>query len=86
VVLGSSETIALEDLPDHILASAPAEAAAGSYAAAVESAKRDAILRAFEQSGYNHDAAARALGIHPNYLHKLLRTMNMKVTVKKRGR
>jgi hypothetical protein len=34
---------------------------------------------------HDHEAAAKILGLHPNYLHKLIRTMNLKPALK-RGR
>jgi ActR/RegA family two-component response regulator len=40
----------------------------------LERTKEDLILRAFEQADRNHAEAARLLGVHPNYLHRLLRT------------
>jgi len=85
VVLGSTPAILPEDLPEQVRAVVPAEASVGSYARALETAKRDAILRAFEDAGFDHDGAARALGLHPNYLHKLLRTMDLRILVRKRG-
>ena len=72
-----------EDLPEHVRAVAPADVSVGSYTHLVEAAKRDAILKAFEQAAYDHTAAAALLGLHPNYLHKLLRTMDLKILVKK---
>ena len=75
VVLGSDEYLLVEDLTEQIQAARPAS---GSYAEALDQAKRDAILRAFEQTGQEHDAAARVLGLHPNYLRKLLRTLDLK--------
>ena len=35
-------------------------------------------LRAFEQAGQNHAEAARLLGVHPNYLHRLLRNFDLR--------
>jgi Nif-specific regulatory protein len=83
VVLGNTELIAPEDLPEHIRAVPPPGVNVGSYEQAVEAAKRAAILRAFEQSNYDHAAAADSLGLHPNYLHKLLRTLDMKPLVRR---
>jgi transcriptional regulator with GAF, ATPase, and Fis domain len=52
------------------------------YHATVESTKRDLILRAFEQADQNHAAAAKLLGVHPNYLHRLIRNLDLKETTK----
>jgi DNA-binding NtrC family response regulator len=83
-VLGSTDTILAEDLPEHVLAAQAAEAAgAGAYEAAVEAARRQVVLSAFERADYDHDAAARILGLHPNYLHKLIRTMDLRGALKR---
>ncbi|HEX6895174.1 MAG TPA: sigma 54-interacting transcriptional regulator [Bryobacteraceae bacterium] len=86
VVLGSTDTILAEDLPEQVLATpAPAEGA-GQYDAAVDAARRQVILSAFEQAGHDHEAAAKILGLHPNYLHKLIRTMDLRGTLKRTSR
>src|SRR5580698_9525112 len=85
VVLGSAEMVLAEDLPEHIRESRPAAVSASMYEEAVEAAKRQVVLQAFDQVDHDHEAAAKILGLHPNYLHKLIRTMNLKPTLK-RGR
>jgi transcriptional regulator with GAF, ATPase, and Fis domain len=86
VVLGSADTILPEDLPEHIRESHPAEVSATLYEEAVEDAKRKVVLRAFEQANYDHEIAAKMLGLHPNYLHKLIRTMDLKAEIKRAGK
>jgi transcriptional regulator with GAF, ATPase, and Fis domain len=86
VVLGSAETILAEDLPEHIRESHPAEVSATLYEEAVEEAKRKVVLKAFEQANYEHEIAAKILGLHPNYLHKLIRTMDLKAELKRAGK
>ncbi len=83
VVLGSADTLLAEDLPEHIRESRPAAVSASMYEEAVEAAKRRVVLQAFEQVNHDHDAAAKILGLHPNYLHKLIRTMNLKPALKR---
>jgi transcriptional regulator with GAF, ATPase, and Fis domain/pSer/pThr/pTyr-binding forkhead associated (FHA) protein len=85
VVLGSAEMVLAEDLPEHIRESRPAAVSASMYEEAVEAAKRQVVLQAFDQVDHDHEAAAKILGLHPNYLHKLIRTMNLKPALK-RGR
>ncbi len=85
VVLGSADMLLAEDLPEHIRESRPAAVSASMYEEAVEAAKRQVVLQAFEQVNHDHEAAAKILGLHPNYLHKLIRTMNLKQALK-RGR
>jgi len=86
VVLGSADTILPEDLPEHIRESHPAEDSATLYETALEDAKRKVVLKAFEQANYEHEIAAKLLGLHPNYLHKLIRTMDLKAELKRAGK
>ena len=46
--------------------------------------KRRLILEAIDQSGGNHTAAARLLGINPTYLHRLLRNLQLRDAVGRR--
>ncbi len=85
VVLGSADLVLAEDLPEHIRESRPAAVSASMYEEAVEAAKRQVVLQAFDQVNHDHEAAAKILGLHPNYLHKLIRTMDLKPALK-RGR
>jgi len=81
LALGMSDRITLEDLP--LLLSTTASRRLGSlnYHETVEGTKRDLILRAFEEADHNHTAAARLLGVHPNYLHRLLRNFDLRRTL-----
>jgi transcriptional regulator with GAF, ATPase, and Fis domain len=86
VVLGSTDTILAEDLPEQVRETRPAEVSASLYEEAVESAKRQVVLKAFDQANYDHETAAKILGLHPNYLHKLIRTMDLRAVLKRAGR
>jgi transcriptional regulator with GAF, ATPase, and Fis domain/pSer/pThr/pTyr-binding forkhead associated (FHA) protein len=86
VVLGSSDIILAEDLPDQIREKRPAEVSASLYEEALEAAKRQVVLKAFDQANYDHETAAKILGLHPNYLHKLIRTMDLRTVLKRAGR
>jgi len=48
------------------------------YHAAVNDARRQIIIRAFEKAKGNYTSAARTLGIQPSYLHRLVRNLNLK--------
>lgn len=88
VALGSSETIREEDLPE-ILKEKWAEARpddAGMLQSAINSAKRSAVMRAYEQAKHDHNKAARILGVHPNYLYRLIHNLNLQALVKTIGR
>ena len=79
VVLGSTELILAEDLPESILEET---AAAGESVNALQDAVRDAkiaaIERAIEQANGNYTEAAKILGVHANHLFRLIRTLNLK--------
>jgi Nif-specific regulatory protein len=86
VVLGATDTILPEDLPESVLESAtPTTAGAGAsqYHEAIKQAKRQLILRAVEQAGGSYIEAARLLGVHPNYLHRLIRNLDLKPALRK---
>jgi Nif-specific regulatory protein len=86
VVLGSSDFILPEDLPEAVLETEqPAGAAITQYHEAVAEAKKQVILRAVEQAGGNYTEAAKLLGVHPNYLHRLIRNMNLRTALKTTG-
>ncbi|HEX8335983.1 MAG TPA: sigma 54-interacting transcriptional regulator, partial [Pyrinomonadaceae bacterium] len=89
VVLGSTDRVLPEDLPETVLDAAPdstaAEAAppATRYHDALREAKRQLILRALEQSAGSFTEAAHSLGVHPNYLHRLIRNLNLRPEIKR---
>jgi Nif-specific regulatory protein len=86
VVLGSSDFILPEDLPEAVLETVqPAGVTIAQYHEAVSEAKRQVILRAVEQAGGNYTEAAKLLGVHPNYLHRLIRNMNLKSVLRSAG-
>ena len=79
LVLGSSDTVLPEDLPESLLELLPAEdVAQGKYHASVKELKKQLILNAVEQTRGNYIEAAAILGVHPNYLHRLIRNLGMK--------
>ncbi len=83
VVLGSSDLILPEDLPEAILEKAEsAGATMTAFHDALREAKKQLILNAFEQAQGTYTEAARLLGLHPNYLHRLIRNLNMKHLMK----
>jgi DNA-binding NtrC family response regulator len=79
LVMGSSEMVLLEDLPESLLEQASAEDAhEGRYHAHVKEVKKQLILDAVEQTRGNYVEAAGILGVHPNYLHRLIRNLGLK--------
>ena len=83
LVLGESDTIRPEDLPESLLeGAAAAEMPEATYHAAVKEKKKQLILDAMEQAQGNYVEAARLLGVHPNYLHRLIRNLELKDALK----
>jgi DNA-binding NtrC family response regulator len=80
VVLGSGDMIQLEDLPETIreVASAAGVSRTMPLQGAIDEAKRQAIARAFEQARGDHAAAAKLLGVNPNYLYRLMRNLGLR--------
>jgi len=86
VVLGTTELILPEDLPETVLdTKTPARAAASGYHEAVAQTKREIILEAMEQAKGNITEAGRILRIHPNYLHRLIRNLNLRDDLKQQN-
>jgi len=84
VVFGSTEMVEPEDLPEKILEkTAPSSPSRMAYYEAVKEAKRRIILKALEDARGSYPKAAQALGIHPNNLHRLARTLNIKPDAKR---
>jgi DNA-binding NtrC family response regulator len=77
VVLGFSDVVLPEDLPEILLDAAPRESGA-KYHHSVGQAKREAILDAYVQGSGDYKQAARILGLHPNYLLRLVRILNLR--------
>lgn len=83
LVLGSSEDILPEDLPENLLERDPAPGEGeAKYHAAVKDLKKRLIQNALEEAGGSCTEAAKALGVHPNYLHRLIRNLNLKESTK----
>jgi Nif-specific regulatory protein len=79
VVLGSADVIETDDLPERVLESANSgKVPMAKYYEAIKQAKRELILNALEQANGNYTEAANALGVHPNNLHRLIRTLELK--------
>jgi transcriptional regulator with GAF, ATPase, and Fis domain len=84
VVLGTTDRILVEDLPESLLESEPLPAAPGTkYHEAVAQTKKQIILGAMQQAKGSFTEGAKLLGVHPNYLHRLVRNLNLKNQLKK---
>jgi DNA-binding NtrC family response regulator len=79
LVMGSSDLLLLEDLPESVLEQrAREDITEGKYHASVKGLKKQLILEAIEQTRGNYVEAAQILGVHPNYLHRLIRNLQLK--------
>jgi Nif-specific regulatory protein len=88
VVVGTSEWILREDLPEMVIenaAGAEKELGPAKFHEAVRRTKKELILSALEQSGGNITEAAKALGLHGNYLHRLMRSLDVRAAMKKQN-
>jgi transcriptional regulator with PAS, ATPase and Fis domain len=78
LALGTADRIVAEDLPPDLGDSRGSASASLDYHQAIEQTKRDLIVRAFERADHGHVAAARLLNVHPNYLHRLIRDLDLR--------
>jgi DNA-binding NtrC family response regulator len=79
LVMGSADMVRLEDLPESLLEQeSAAEMHEGKYHASVKELKKQLIIDAVDQTRGNYLEAAGILGVHPNYLHRLIRNLGLK--------
>jgi transcriptional regulator with GAF, ATPase, and Fis domain len=87
VVIGTSEFILPEDLPETLLETAPASSSSpANYHAAIINLKKQLILNAFEQAGGSITETAKLLGVNSNYLHRLIRNLGLRLALKKNSK
>jgi Nif-specific regulatory protein len=83
VVLGTTDLILPEDLPETVLETKKTTpVSTAGYHEAVAETKRGIILKAMDQARGNFTEAAKILGIHPNYLHRLIRNLDLREHLK----
>jgi Nif-specific regulatory protein len=80
VVLSDTEWLTPLDLPDTISGTVPTAVTPvdGRYELAVGDAKREAVVRAWQQAQGDYKQAAALLGIHPNSLLRLIRKHDLR--------
>ena len=80
VVFSQTNFLTIEDLPETLIESANISAQTSSliYHDAINEAKRRIISEAIETANGNFTEAAKLLGVHPNNLHRLVRTLNLR--------
>ena len=85
IVMGLTDEILPEDLPNELLEEQSSGLAA-RYHDALNQTKRQLILTALDEANGSPVDAARLLGIHPKYLHRLIRNLNLKSDAKRPGK
>jgi len=80
VVLGATELITPEDLPEIVEREAIVDAPAAGYFETIREAKRQLVTKTLRQTGGNFTEAAKLLGMHPNNLHRLVTNLNLRET------
>jgi len=83
IVLGIGDEVVPDDLPDALLEAQPAAISSVKYHDRINDLKKRMISDAVKQSKGNYTEAAKLLGVHPNYLHRLIRNLNIKSDLKK---
>ncbi len=79
VVLGTTEAIRAEDLPAAVLlAPVHAENGDAGFQGAVKENKKQLVLQALEKADGHYVDAAKILGLHPNSLLRLIRTLGLR--------
>ncbi|MGO9518811.1 MAG: sigma 54-interacting transcriptional regulator [Candidatus Korobacteraceae bacterium] len=83
LVLGLSDEIVVEDLPEALLETQSTEHDSVKYHDRVNQLKKQLIVDAVTQKKGNYTEAAKLLGLHPNYLHRLIRNLDLKPELKR---
>ncbi len=83
MVLGIGDEIVAEDLPEALLETQALQPAGKTYHDKINQLKKMMILDAVKENKGNYTEAARALGVHPNYLHRLIRNLDIKEELRK---
>jgi transcriptional regulator with GAF, ATPase, and Fis domain len=82
LVLSVSDVIQPEDLPESILEKGLNPSSEDTnYHTQVKELKKQLILTALEETKRNYTEAAKLLGVHVNYLHRLIRNLDLKETL-----
>ncbi len=77
LIMGIAEEILPEDLPGSICAEQNTRLIGTQYREVIDQTRKDLILCAIREANGNFPEAARLLNIHPKYLHRLARKLNL---------
>ena len=84
-MLGLTDEILLEDLPEALLEERSSGSVEARYHDTLNQTKKQLVLAALDEAKGSPIEAARLLGIHPKYLHRLIRNLSLKSDVKRQG-
>ena len=74
-ILGTEDHIRIEDLPEELLEAL--DAPGTRYIELLKDAKRKLLQQVLRQVEGNHNEAAKTLGMHPNNLRRLVKSLNL---------
>jgi len=85
VVLGSTDMITPEDLPESMFEGGTVEVGfAANYHGKLREAKKSIVLQAIHDAQGNYTEAAKSLGLHSTNLHRLIRNLGLRDALAKR--
>jgi len=78
-VLGTTEQILPDDLPESIVEGGADPSSTGTkFHETIREIKKQLVTKALDQAGGSYAEAAKRLGLHPNNLHRLMKTLKLK--------
>jgi transcriptional regulator with GAF, ATPase, and Fis domain len=83
IVLGLTDEILPEDLPELLLEEQSSTMPAALYHNTLNQTKKQLVIKAMDDAKGNHIEAAKLLGIHPKYLHRLIKNLDLKPELKR---
>jgi Nif-specific regulatory protein len=78
IVLGVSDEIVPDDLPDSLVEQQDVQSDGSRYHAVINNTKKELIQEALRNASGNFPEAAKALGVHPKYLFRLVRNLGLR--------
>jgi transcriptional regulator with PAS, ATPase and Fis domain len=81
-IMGDRGPVTVADLPESVWDVAP-RVDLGAFQTSVSDAKRESILRAYQQAGGDYKGAAKLLGLNPTYLLRLVRNLGLREALRK---
>lgn len=87
MVLGTTDTVLADDLPEGIVESTVSSGiSSATYYMTIKEAKKQVVLQAFQQANGSYIEAAKVLGLHPNSLLRLVRSLGLRSLIKGEAR